>query len=111
MKKIIRPVKIGIDICTFRREEYVQKTLEKLQKRVFSQENLQVSSKAEVYIIDNARTLEANEAIQLLAQQMKETVHIVSNRNVGGSGGFTRGMIEILQSKTEKKFHPRFAYG
>lgn len=37
----IRPVKIGIDICTFRREEYVQKTLEKLQKRVFSQENLQ----------------------------------------------------------------------
>lgn len=103
-EKNIRPVKIGIDICTFRREEYVQKTLEKLQKRVFSQENLQVSSKAEVYIIDNARTLEANEAIQQLSKQMKETVHIVSNRNVGGSGGFTRGMIEILQSKAEKKF-------
>ena len=100
----VRPVKIGIDICTFRREEYVRKTLEKLQKRIFSQEDLQVSSKIEVYIVDNARTLKDHEKIQLLVQQMSEKVHIIGNKNAGGSGGFTRGMMEVLGKKAEKKF-------
>lgn len=100
----VRPIKIGIDICTFQREEYVQKTLEKLQKRIFDQENLQVSSNVEVYIIDNARTLKGNETIQLLIQKMNEKVHIIANKNAGGSGGFTKGMLEVLRNKEKKKF-------
>ena len=45
----------------------------------------------EVFIADNGRTLESGE---LLTPE----IHIYPNRNVGGAGGFTRDLIEIMEN-------------
>lgn len=73
--------KIGIGICTFKREKYVLKTIEHLQD--FQENNKWL----QVLVVDNGSTLQ---------EQNKEGLRIIHNRNFGGSGGFTRAMIEYV---------------
>ncbi len=72
-----RTVSICVVICTFKRERFVLANLETLRenKDVFSH----------VVIVDNARTLDAS-----MGDGFAE---IIPNRNLGGSGGFTRGLM------------------
>lgn len=72
-------VDIGIVICTFKREEYVKRNLTILQHL------MQENPHFHVMIIDNGQTL---------PEVRNEQVQIIHNRNYGGSGGFTRGLIE-----------------
>ena len=81
-------VKIAVDICTYKRESYVERNLEILRKHFLENTGSYLQDKLEVFISDNAHTLE----IQKLSTKQ---IHIVQNKNVGGAGGFTRGMIEI----------------
>ncbi len=83
-------VKLAIDICTFKREQYVTKTLERLQP-------LCDDELLEVFVSDNGNTLD-------IPSLSKSGIHIVYNKNVGGSGGFTRGLMEILQVQEERNF-------
>lgn len=94
----IETVKLAIDICTFRRESFVKKNINLIKKRIFEtkkydnfQENL------EIFIIDNAQTLRKEDFCE-------KYIHIIPNKNVGGSGGFTRGLIEIKDSSRESGF-------
>lgn len=85
-------VKIALDICTFKREHFVRKNLGLIQNRIFeSGKYNEFKDALEIFIVDNAKTLEEKDG------QMK-CVHIFPNRNVGGSGGFTRGLIEIKKA-------------
>ena len=72
---------IGIGICTFKREKYVLRTIEHLQE--FQKNNKWL----QVLVVDNGSTLQ---------EQNKEDIRIIHNRNFGGSGGFTRAMIEYV---------------
>lgn len=74
--------KIGVSITTFKREKYVKRTMSLL--RDFQQNHPWLS----VLVIDNGSTLE-----ELNGQQLR----VIHNRNFGGSGGFTRGMIEYVE--------------
>lgn len=74
--------KIGISITTFKREKYVKKTMQVLQ--IFQQSHSWLS----VLVVDNGSTLE---------EVHEHRFRIVHNRNFGGSGGFTRGMIEYVE--------------
>ena len=47
----------------------------------------------EVFIIDNGNTLKSN-----LNLPHTNYIHIINNKNLGGSGGFTRGIMEVLNS-------------
>lgn len=76
-----REKKIGIGICTFKREKYVLKTIEHLQD--FQENNKWL----QVLVVDNGSTLQ---------EQNSEGLRIIHNRNFGGSGGFTRAMIEYV---------------
>ena len=51
------------------------------------------------WLVDNGRTLSEHEEISRLAAQHPDTIRIIPNRNVGGAGGFTRGMIEAIEEK------------
>ena len=73
---------IGVSITTFKREAYVQKTISVLQD--FHKQH----SWLNILVVDNGRTLEPVQT---------STFRIVHNRNFGGSGGFTRGMIEYVE--------------
>lgn len=82
-----QPAKVGIVSCTFKREQEVLRTIdcirEEIAKDPFTFQNTQV------YIIDNdeKRNLKFEETDQ---------IHHIANKNLGGAGGFTRGIIETI---------------
>ncbi len=75
----VHDIKLGITICTFKREKYLLPNLEKLA--ALTKKNPDFS----VMVIDNGQTL---------GEKHEEKLQILPNRNYGGSGGFTRGIIE-----------------
>ena len=85
----IRPIKIGLDICTFKREKFVAANVRNLQHELADPAS-PLRGRLEVFISDNAQTLPPD-----LGDP--QFVHIFKNKNVGGAGGFTRGMIEIIR--------------
>lgn len=76
---------IGIIICTFKREEYVKRNLKTLQALMKDNPHFHVM------IIDNGQTL---------PEIRDEQLQVIHNRNYGGSGGFTRGLIEQVNQNT-----------
>lgn len=91
----IQPVKIAIDICTYRRERFVEKNIDLLNKRFLENPDSFLYDKIEIFVSDNAHTLDTSTL-------ETEKIHIFPNKNVGGAGGFTRGMIEISRVRTQK---------
>ena len=85
-----RESKMELVICTYRKEDYVRETV----ARVLDQLNNIGGSYAElmsITVIDNGNTLELPSDPRL---------RIISNRNLGGSGGYARGMIEASENTT-----------
>ncbi len=91
----MKPVKIAVDICTYRREEFIVKNLQKLQNCFLENPDSFLYDKLEIFISDNAGTLD-------IPALSTDKIHIVRNKNVGGAGGFTRGLIEIQNVRQEK---------
>lgn len=71
------------------KEEYITKNIQTLKDKVFF-DGSEMKEHLFVNVIDNGRTLNA-EALNT------DNIKIYSNMNVGGAGGFTRGMIESLE--------------
>ncbi len=97
----LRDVDLAIDICTFKREAFIQRNLEILHRAFLDDENNPLHGHLHVFISDNGKTLD----IPALAG---ESVQIVPNKNVGGAGGFTRGLIEIMHCPTYQASHVLF---
>lgn len=75
-------VSVGITICTFKREEYVKRNLIVLKKLCNDIPQFNVT------IVDNGKSLNI---------PAEKNIKIIPNPNYGGSGGFTRGLIEQIQ--------------
>ena len=88
-------VKIAVDICTYKRESFIEANLKKLRKYFLDNEKSFLYDKLEVFISDNAHTLD-------IAKLQSDKITIVQNKNVGGAGGFTRGMMEISDVREKK---------
>lgn len=86
-------VKLGAVICTYKREKFVYKNLYNFQKNFFNNQDSAIQNKLDLFVVDNAHTLDEKKF-------NIPHVHLFQNKNVGGAGGFTRGIIEILQSNT-----------
>ncbi len=71
-----------IAICTFKREHFVLKNIKILEEFKFSFID-------RVFVIDNGNTLNVSELSD-------NFINVLPNKNLGGSGGFTRGLIEAL---------------
>ncbi len=89
-------IKLAIGICTYRREEYVHKNVESIKKNLINNEASPLYGKLEVFISDNGQTLDVNE-------YNSENITVKYNANLGGSGGFTRCLIEAKQAQDKKK--------
>ena len=98
---LFREVNIGIDICTYKREKDVLCNLQRLQQNIFFHQELEISHHSHIFLIDNGKTIDANREIQKVAGCLNDKLDIIPNMNAGGSGGFTRGMIEILNRKEQ----------
>lgn len=83
----LNDVKIGICICTFKREEFVKRNVNMLKDKILDNDNSQMRDKLQIFVVDNAQTLDEKEFEH-------KNIHFIKNKNVGGAGGFTRGIIE-----------------
>lgn len=88
----INQTNLAAVICTYKREEYVKRNLKHLTDTIFADKELQ--NHIEVLVIDNGKTL-AKDDIEISG------IKLYPNKNCGGSGGFTRGIIEALNRKKE----------
>lgn len=88
----VNPVKLALCTTTFLKEDYVIPNIELVKREVLAA-NDAIANNFHMFVIDNGRTLDA-EALS------DEGVSVLPNPNVGGSGGFARGMIEALKSDT-----------
>ena len=91
IEKPARQPKIGIDICTFKRERYIEKNIGLLNAHVFNNPDSPLQEHLEVFVSDNGQTLDIDKL-------GSDKIHIVRNKNTGGAGGFTRGLMEILKN-------------
>lgn len=93
--------KIALNICTYKREAFVEKNMEQIEERLYGLESFDSYSKfrnyLHVFLIDNAGTLEAD-------RFSLDRIHLIRNKNVGGAGGFTRGLIEIKKLQKEEGY-------
>ena len=90
-------IHLAADICTYRREAYVRKNIEVLKQSILENELSPLYSKFDLYLIDNGQTLHSCEFCG-------KGVHLFSNINAGGSGGFTRGLMEIQKASEERGY-------
>ncbi len=88
----LRDVSLGIIICTYKKEAYVKQTVNTILKDNFLQDK-----KFQIFVVDNGKTLNKSDFED-------SRVQLISNRNVGGSGGFTKGLIEALQEGVHTHF-------
>lgn len=72
-------ISVCVAICTYKREKYVHHNIELIKNYSF-----RFIKKA--FVIDNGKTLDTSAS--------DDFVKVLENKNYGGSGGFTRGLIE-----------------
>lgn len=82
-------VHLIIGICTYRRENFVQRTLKTIQNNFLKNSNSPLAKRLQIIVSDNGQTLDAQ-------KWEDDCIHIYKNKNAGGTGGFTRCMIESL---------------
>ena len=90
-ESLLNEVNIAIASTTFKNEKYIKRNMDLLEKKIFySGED--VSEHIRLVVIDNGRTLDPEE-------HNSEYITVIPNENVGGAGGFTRGMLESIDLK------------
>lgn len=87
----INDINLGIVICTYKREKYLRKNLDLINKylnssKLFNNKNIHF------YVVDNGQTLNRSDV-------ENSYISLFYNSNTGGSGGFKRGYIEAHHSK------------
>lgn len=91
----IRQAYIALTTTTFKKENYIRNNIAILEKDIFSSH--EYKDHFCWNIIDNGRTLAEQ-------KNQNENIRIYHNKNVGGAGGFSRGMIEGL-TQNKKPTH------
>jgi len=79
------PVRLGIVITHFNRPVQVAAAVDRLTRQVLDRADLR--RRITLTVIDNSGNLPV---------QPRPGVEVIANRNLGGSGGFTRGLLELV---------------
>lgn len=86
----VKRTDIAVVICTYKREKFLLHNHRAICEYIRSSSALN-SSNIKFYIVDNGRTLD-KEIVE------NDFVTLIPNDNTGGSGGFTRGYYEAVNS-------------
>ena len=89
----VRDVRLCLATTTMKKEEFIKKNVRLLKEELLS-ETSEIRDNFFVHVVDNGRTLQKEEI-----EGFHVTLH--PNKNVGGSGGFARGMIEAMHQTPE----------
>ena len=80
---------MSLSITTFNRQEYVRKTVHNVLDLVSNSEAL--NGKVRVLVVDNAQNVTFDAATDA-------PLTVIPNGNLGGAGGFARGLIELRKA-------------
>lgn len=83
-----RDIELALCTTTFKKESYIISNINLINKEIINSTDA-IANHFHMYVMDNGRTLDT-EALS------SERVTIIPEGNVGGAGGFTRGMIEAM---------------
>lgn len=83
----LNKVNLSIATTTFKKEDFIKRNIKLYKEELLSEEN--IGEHIFVHVVDNGRTLKREEI-------EGEHVFYHPNKNVGGSGGFSRGMMESM---------------
>lgn len=87
-----RDVELAIATTTFRKERFIERNIELVKTELLGSD-YDIANHLTMHVIDNGSTLPA-------AELSDEHVTVTPNENVGGAGGFARGIIESLEQAT-----------
>ena len=90
-EKAIRPIKLALATTTFKKEQYVVPNIEAVKREVLESDDAIVDA-FHMYVVDNGSTLDAKTL-------SGDGVTVIPNANVGGAGGFARGMMAALEGE------------
>lgn len=82
-------IKLGLVITHFNRKQYVLPAMKRISNEIL--DNSIYKNNIELVVVDNSSNITPEEA---------HSAHVIANRNLGGSGGFTRGLLYLLDNKT-----------
>ncbi len=92
----IRPVELALCTTTFKKERYVEQTIALVKEEILGSSD-PIADHVHFHVVDNGRTLDPD-ALE------GPGVSVHPNKNLGGAGGFARGMIEAME-QTPKATH------
>lgn len=87
----LRDVELLLSTTTFKKESYIKKNIALVKKNIIDADD-EFSSHFHMLVVDNGRSLDVDSL-------SSERIRIQPNTNVGGAGGFTRGMIEAMEQQ------------
>jgi len=79
------PVKMGIVITHFNRKQYVLPAIARVREQLLNDPRYQ--DNISLTVIDNSQNISRDEA---------QGITLIPNKNLGGSGGFTRGLLHLI---------------
>lgn len=77
-------VKLGIVITHFNRKHYVLPAMKRISNELLADPDL--SGRVDLIVVDNSQNIEPSEAARAT---------VIPSKNLGGSGGFTRGLLHL----------------
>lgn len=80
----INDVSMGIVITHFNRKKYVIPAIKRIEEQLLNDEDIR--SKIRLVVVDNSNNLSIEEV---------GPAKLIPNKNLGGSGGFTRGLLDL----------------
>lgn len=90
-----RPVPgLALNICTYRRENYLKSTLERLRRGIWENPESPIREHLHAYITDNGQTLAPKEI-------ETDYIHLRRQNGAGSAGGFAAGQLAILRDREQ----------
>ncbi len=89
----VNDVRLAISTTTFKKEHYILSNIELMREAMRAEEGL-LHNRFHMFVVDNGSTLDA-------PALSDDLVTVIPNANVGGAGGFARGMLAAMDAKTD----------
>lgn len=89
----LRPVELVLSTTTFKKERFIERNIDLIKQNIVDSGE-DIASHFNMLVVDNGRTLDVDKL-------SSEHITVVPNNNVGGAGGFTRGMITAMHQRPE----------
>ena len=84
-------VELAVATTTFKKESFIINNIGLVRSHIIESGD-DIAKHFHMYVIDNGRTLDATAL-------SGDRIEVIPNENVGGAGGFTRGMIAAMRQK------------